>query len=294
MAPRRPERVSWRLDPVPSQIALQEEKDLAQDLEPAPPTPQDRGPFTTDPNAAYSPVSPAVQAHVRIGLDSGEHRSDSLSAAYRNLDPDQREDATRRYAELCAHYGMAPTRNNRGESRENGAVEVPHGHLKRAIEDALRCCAPRVTSPPSRTTVPSSPRWSAAATATCAHASRPSAPRSPRCRRDAPRTSIRCAFASPRSGLHPAARVLLRALAPRRSPVDRPPLRRPAGGLPRHVAADHAAARPQNSGRPRRLCHRLPARHSCAAPQTHGVAQSGVPRPTVPPRRLPARLRGAA
>ncbi len=66
-----------------------------------------------------------------------EHRSDSLSAAYRNLKRDQREDATARYAALCAHYGMAPTRNNRGESHENGAVEGPHGHLKRALADAL-------------------------------------------------------------------------------------------------------------------------------------------------------------
>ena len=66
-----------------------------------------------------------------------EHRSDSLSAAYRNLERDQREDATARYAALCAHYGMAPSRNNRGESHENGAVEGPHGHLKRALADAL-------------------------------------------------------------------------------------------------------------------------------------------------------------
>ena len=66
-----------------------------------------------------------------------EHRSDSLSAAYRNLDRDQCEDATARYAALCAHYGMAPSRNNRGESHENGAVEGPHGHLKRGLADAL-------------------------------------------------------------------------------------------------------------------------------------------------------------
>ena len=72
-----------------------------------------------------------------LGGSPREHRSDSLSAAYRNLDADQREDATERYAALCAHYGMAPTRNNRGESHENGAVEGPHGHLKRALEDAL-------------------------------------------------------------------------------------------------------------------------------------------------------------
>lgn len=32
---------------------------------------------------------------------------------------------------------MEPTRNNRGLAHENGAIESPHGHLKRAIEDAL-------------------------------------------------------------------------------------------------------------------------------------------------------------
>ena len=47
------------------------------------------------------------------------------------------EDLTRRYEELCAHYGMTPSRNNAGIAHENGAIEGPHGHLKRAIEDAL-------------------------------------------------------------------------------------------------------------------------------------------------------------
>jgi hypothetical protein len=65
------------------------------------------------------------------------HRSDSLSAAFRNLDDDTRQDQTRRYAALCAHYGMEPTRNNRGVAHENGSIESPHGHLKQAIEDAL-------------------------------------------------------------------------------------------------------------------------------------------------------------
>jgi hypothetical protein len=66
-----------------------------------------------------------------------EHRSDSLSAAFRNLNTDAREDLTRRYDALCAHYGMQPTRNNRGIAHENGAIESPHGHLKKAIKDAL-------------------------------------------------------------------------------------------------------------------------------------------------------------
>lgn len=66
-----------------------------------------------------------------------EHRSDSLSAAFRNLDNEARHDLTRRYDELCRHYGMEPTGNNTGIAHENGAIEGPHGHLKRAIEDAL-------------------------------------------------------------------------------------------------------------------------------------------------------------
>lgn len=72
-----------------------------------------------------------------LGGAPREHRSDSLSAAFRNLDEDAREDLTKRYDALCAHYGMQPTRNNRGLAHENGAIESPHGHLKRAIGDAL-------------------------------------------------------------------------------------------------------------------------------------------------------------
>ena len=66
-----------------------------------------------------------------------EHRSDSLSAAFRNLDREAREDLTSRYDALCTHYGMEPTRNNRGVAHENGAIESPHGHLKNSIRDAL-------------------------------------------------------------------------------------------------------------------------------------------------------------
>lgn len=66
-----------------------------------------------------------------------EHRSDSLSAAFRNLDREARDDLTTRYEALCTHYGMQPTRNNRGVAHENGAIESPHGHLKSAVRDAL-------------------------------------------------------------------------------------------------------------------------------------------------------------
>ena len=72
-----------------------------------------------------------------LGGAPREHRSDSLSAAFRNLDRDGREDLTRRYDALCTHYRMDPTRNNRGVAHENGAIESPHGHLKKAVRDAL-------------------------------------------------------------------------------------------------------------------------------------------------------------
>jgi hypothetical protein len=66
-----------------------------------------------------------------------EHRSDSLSAAFRNLDRDAQEDLTRRYQGLMHHYEMTATRNNPGVAHENGSIESAHGHLKKALEDAL-------------------------------------------------------------------------------------------------------------------------------------------------------------
>jgi hypothetical protein len=72
-----------------------------------------------------------------LGGSPLEHRSDSLSAAFRNLDKEAREDLTRRYEALCLHYGMQPTRNNRGVAHENGAIESSHGHFKKAVKDGL-------------------------------------------------------------------------------------------------------------------------------------------------------------
>ncbi len=72
-----------------------------------------------------------------LGGAPAEHRSDSLSAAFRNLDAQARADLTTRYDALCQHYGMTPTRNNRGVAHENGGIESAHGHLKAAVADAL-------------------------------------------------------------------------------------------------------------------------------------------------------------
>lgn len=65
------------------------------------------------------------------------HRTDSLSAAFRNLTKEAIEDQTRAYHEFCSHYGMEPTRNNKGVSHENGSIEVSHKHLKNRVDQAL-------------------------------------------------------------------------------------------------------------------------------------------------------------
>ena len=66
-----------------------------------------------------------------------EHRTDSLSACFRNRDGSYAGDYTSRYRELCAHLGVIATRNNRGIAHENGAIEGPHRHLKHRLEQQL-------------------------------------------------------------------------------------------------------------------------------------------------------------
>jgi hypothetical protein len=65
------------------------------------------------------------------------HRTDSLSAAFRNQGGETTADQTQRYEQLCAHYGLQPSRNNRGKGHENGRIESPHGHFKRQLQQAL-------------------------------------------------------------------------------------------------------------------------------------------------------------
>jgi len=84
--------------------------------------------------ALSSSLNDALQ---RLGGAPKTHRTDSLSAAYKNLNKDEQEDTTKRYQEFCDHYSMKATRNNRGVSHENGAIESPHGHLKQRIGQEL-------------------------------------------------------------------------------------------------------------------------------------------------------------
>jgi hypothetical protein len=66
-----------------------------------------------------------------------EHRTDSLSACFRNRDGSYAGVYTSRYSELCAHLGVIATRNNRGVAHENGAIEGPHRHWKHRLAQQL-------------------------------------------------------------------------------------------------------------------------------------------------------------
>ena len=76
-------------------------------------------------------------ALARIGGAPEVHRTDSLSASFKNVSKDDRTDLTERYKALAAHYNMKPTRINRGQSQENGGIESPHRHVKDRIRQSL-------------------------------------------------------------------------------------------------------------------------------------------------------------
>ena len=180
-----------------------------------------------------------------LGGAPREHRTDSLSAAFRNLDTQACTDLTRRYEKFCRHYGMTPSRNNTGIAHENGAIEGPHGHLKRAIQDALLM------------------RGSADFADLAAYRGFIDEIVSRRNVRNAKRIDLERAELQPLPGqrtsrlrgsrrprhllgrLHAAQGVLHRALAPDRPSAPGAPVRRPAGPVHRrHPAHDPDAGAP--------------------------------------------------
>lgn len=85
---------------------------------------------------SFMALSSGLQSAVwMMGGVPEEHRTDSLSAAFKNKA--EHELLTRRYEGLCMHYGMRPSRNNLGVSHENGSIEARQGTLKRTMEQAL-------------------------------------------------------------------------------------------------------------------------------------------------------------
>ena len=75
-----------------------------------------------------------------LGGAPREHRTDSLSAAFCNLRKDEAEDMTERYQALCAHYGMAASRNNRG---------VAHPRTRRRSRTCGSAASPGACGPPA-------------------------------------------------------------------------------------------------------------------------------------------------
>ena len=88
---------------------------------------------------SFSAIAEGLQdALWKLGGVPTEHRTDSLSAAFKNLALDAQLDLTRRYQNLSRHYNMEATRNNPGESHENGSIEAANGHIKTRLDQALR------------------------------------------------------------------------------------------------------------------------------------------------------------
>ncbi len=84
---------------------------------------------------SYAALATGLQRALhQAGGSPIEHRTDSLSAA-RNNQQNQWTDA---YSDLCSHYNMTPTRNNLGQSHENGVVECANGSLKRRLSQQLK------------------------------------------------------------------------------------------------------------------------------------------------------------
>lgn len=87
---------------------------------------------------SFQALSQGMQeALFHLGGSTKEHRTDSLSAAFKNLSEAAKGDLTMQYHALCLHYRMEPTRNNKGESHENGSVESSHGHIKNRVAQEL-------------------------------------------------------------------------------------------------------------------------------------------------------------
>lgn len=87
---------------------------------------------------SYTALAEGLQEALwRLGGSPLEHRTDSLSAAFKNISKEAQDDITSRYQSFCEYYSMKATRNNPGASHENGSIESPHGHLKRRVKQAL-------------------------------------------------------------------------------------------------------------------------------------------------------------
>jgi hypothetical protein len=70
-----------------------------------------------------------------LGYVAPEHRTDNLSAASKRVG--NKRTITNNWKEFMNHYQVTPSRNNPGESHENGSIEKSHDLLKNDIRQQL-------------------------------------------------------------------------------------------------------------------------------------------------------------
>jgi len=70
-----------------------------------------------------------------LGKVAPEHRTDNLSAATKKADSSR--EFTEKWLKVMNHYGVTPSRNNPGESHENGSIEKSHDLFKTAVDQRL-------------------------------------------------------------------------------------------------------------------------------------------------------------
>jgi ribosomal protein S21 len=85
---------------------------------------------------SFESLSAGLQKSLwEAGAVPEEHRTDSLSAAVKNLKDE--DEFTERYQGLIRHYGMRASHSNPGRGHENGDVEQAHHRFKRAVEQEM-------------------------------------------------------------------------------------------------------------------------------------------------------------
>lgn len=77
-----------------------------------------------------------MRAVAELGAAPEEHRTDNLTAAVNNHGNEHV--FHEKWTAFLAHYGVRPSKNNPGESHENGSVEKSHHLFKNALDQALR------------------------------------------------------------------------------------------------------------------------------------------------------------
>jgi len=71
----------------------------------------------------------------KLGAVASEHRTDNLSAATKKAGGSR--EFTERWQKLMDYYDVKPSRNNPGESHENGSIEKSHDLFKTAVDQQL-------------------------------------------------------------------------------------------------------------------------------------------------------------